>query len=992
MQKPYVRMAGAAIALAVFPVAAAAENFKTVGGGKYVYLTAPDTSEEKGKNSFYLGDNWSDGLPPHGDADYLVDLGPESRLHGFANFGSLVFAGRSLTLGNADTGDEGWASAADFRPLTISNLYAVAGGMAIGNRAAGGIQIQDTSIHIRSTAAKPFVFELIDRTASGTANIDIGSYAIFTGDDEAVFEVRAANLGLEKDAKFDLYSSAAMSNYCGRLRIVGTNAWWTANFSAIGNDPVALLGPDPAVFRPDHITLAHGGVLKISNYSSLGNRGITVGEGGGRLDLSTVAFSGAIAGPGVLTVSGYGIFHSMELATGGVLVPTNATVRLADSVRLGAATGFEVENGGTLHSSDGGLAVRAVLHGGARAKCGVGAGERYWQGKVTLHRRSGGAVGTVTLSEGSRLAGVDAEHPLRLAVEERDKNDYVSGIYGGRVPLLRVPVSVGAVSAADFVYETGASGVERRIEVETADGMQTVYAVNARETTVESGGDLAAIIAAAAPGTVIRVRPGVYAPAATIELTNNVIVVSDDGDGRLCPERTIVDGGATNEDPSAGHQVFRMTNLGSALIGLTIRNGFTDGWGGGVYVCRPSSVVSDCIISNCYALAANGNGGAGGGIFVDAYKSGYYDTAGSRVANTVIVRCKAGRGGGASVQSYETRSYAASATDNETAFVNCAFIDNEAIRKDTNATGGGIGVANTITHCWVEGCLFRGNWTTMTGTVGASSARMGAAIQTGPYSTVTNCVFDANGHSYRGMINGGPTRVFGCVFRRGITRAFGDSVELAENCVFTNNFAGFSATTGSTTLRNCLYADNDEPLYTGSSRIENCTIVSNRNCGVFIGSRNKPVFVNTVSACNRKPRGLSNFRGWNNLGFEVTEWRANVTVSNCCFEGIGEYVNTRSDMSNDVWRIDLLDPTGRSFTTDPKLADVERGDYRPARKSPCRDAGLRLGWMTPEAIDLAGNPRVVARGVPLARDPGALPDLGCYENVAPSAGFVILVR
>ena len=124
----------------------------------------------------------------------------------------------------------------------------------------------------------------------------------------------------------------------------------------------------------------------------------------------------------------------------------------------------------------------------------------------------------------------------------------------------------------------------------------------------------------------------------------------------------------------------------------------------------------------------------------------------------------------------------------------------------------------------------------------------------------------------------------------------------------------------------------------------------------------------------------------------MTEWRANVTVSNCCFEGIGEYVNTRSDMSNDVWRIDLLDPTGRSFTTDPKLADVERGDYRPARKSPCRDAGLRLGWMTPEAIDLAGNPRVVARGVPLARDPGALPDLGCYENVAPSAGFVILVR
>ena len=159
MKKPYVQIVGSAVALAMLQVAAA-ESTKTVGGKEYVYLTKADSSEATGKNSFYLGDNWSDRLAPHGDADYLVDLGKESRLHGFARFNPLVFAGRSLTLGNADTGDEGWASVAEFRPLTISNLYAVAGGVSIGNRSGGGIQIQDTSIHIRSTAAKPFVFEL----------------------------------------------------------------------------------------------------------------------------------------------------------------------------------------------------------------------------------------------------------------------------------------------------------------------------------------------------------------------------------------------------------------------------------------------------------------------------------------------------------------------------------------------------------------------------------------------------------------------------------------------------------------------------------------------------------------------------------------------------------------------------------------------------------------------------------------------------------------
>ena len=48
--------------------------------------------------------------------------------------------------------------------------------------------------------------------------------------------------------------------------------------------------------------------------------------------------------------------------------------------------------------------------------------------------------------------------------------------------------------------------------------------------------------------------------------------------------------------------------------------------------------------------------------------------------------------------------------------------------------------------------------------------------------------------------------------------------------------------------------------------------------------------------------------------------------------------------------------------------------------------------MTPEAVDLAGNPRVMTSGKPLAADPGALPDLGCYENIAPNFGLVILIR
>ena len=56
MKKPYVQIVGSAVALATLQVAAV-ESTKTVGGKEYVYLTAADSSEETGNNSFYRGDN-----------------------------------------------------------------------------------------------------------------------------------------------------------------------------------------------------------------------------------------------------------------------------------------------------------------------------------------------------------------------------------------------------------------------------------------------------------------------------------------------------------------------------------------------------------------------------------------------------------------------------------------------------------------------------------------------------------------------------------------------------------------------------------------------------------------------------------------------------------------------------------------------------------------------------------------------------------------------
>ena len=67
---------------------------------------------------------------------------------------------------------------------------------------------------------------------------------------------------------------------------------------------------------------------------------------------------------------------------------------------------------------------------------------------------------------------------------------------------------------------------------------------------------------------------------------------------------------------------------------------------------------------------------------------------------------------------------------------------------------------------------------------------------------------------------------------------------------------------------------------------------------------------------------------------------------------------------------------------DPQFTDAANGDYTLEKKSPCRDAGALLSWMTPSALDLAGKARVF----------GNAPDIGCYEWWQKLIGLSIFVR
>ena len=76
----------------------------------------------------------------------------------------------------------------------------------------------------------------------------------------------------------------------------------------------------------------------------------------------------------------------------------------------------------------------------------------------------------------------------------------------------------------------------------------------------------------------------------------------------------------------------------------------------------------------------------------------------------------------------------------------------------------------------------------------------------------------------------------------------------------------------------------------------------------------------------------------------------------------------------------------------PVFRNAAKGDYSLKRRTPHRDKGTRLDWMTAETMDLAGNPRVATDGKPLAEDAAALPDLGCYENQEIRKGTCLILR
>jgi hypothetical protein len=206
----------------------------------------------------------------------------------------------------------------------------------------------------------------------------------------------------------------------------------------------------------------------------------------------------------------------------------------------------------------------------------------------------------------------------------------------------------------------------------------------------------------------------------------------------------------------------------------------------------------------------------------------------------------------------------------------------------------------------------------------------------------------------------------------------GDSISFVD-CRFTENTLNSSAlffinNKGDELFRNCLFAGNKRgrssvrfiQAYGATSAkatrfsVENCTFADNTDNNALITL----AAGDTAYSCN-----LVNSVFTTGYILSAAQNNATLSVRNCCFaaipanvtDGGGNIVKTLAEM---------------------KFADAADGDWHLQVRSPLREAGMLLPWMTSDVTDLDGNRRVYH----------SLPDIGCYECQMQMPGFKMVVR
>ena len=272
----------------------------------YTYLKTGDTAG--GIISFATGTSWSDGNPPHADADYIVQGGKQLRTDNVPVNG--VFGGRSLTLDNG------------YLNLKVSNAKFTIDDLRLynGSRVWNGNSSSTQTIIGKTTVfgdeANP---PLIGLTSAGRSVILTGE---LVGDEDAVLKVGQnpgdGSLSGGNPSYAFLDATNANGNcgrYLGRFLSTDRHAYLVVkDLNALG----------------DGDTQAHGSVITLTNGGGF------MGQNG--LIFTNTAYSITVNGAGRIGAYSAGGEHTADLPLGGY----KAGFYLGNGVEIKGATGNDV--------------------------------------------------------------------------------------------------------------------------------------------------------------------------------------------------------------------------------------------------------------------------------------------------------------------------------------------------------------------------------------------------------------------------------------------------------------------------------------------------------------------------------------------------------------------------------------------------------------------------------------------------------------------------